>query len=178
MSQGRSKENTLPTDPLSHRLYKTHRKTLISYAGRVCGDKGLAEDLVHDAWLLFHRQNAAEITSPLSYLKTIIRNLSFDRRRRSTFESTTETPFEDTLEHVETAAASPEQDIAARQIMGKVMDAIDAMPERQNAAMRMYHFDGMKLREIAQKLDISIGLVHKLISDGMKICIRIHKEEP
>lgn len=171
------KESTLNSDPLSHRLYETHREALISYAGRVCGDKGLAEDLVHDAWLLFHRQDAAEISSPLSYLKTIIRNLSFDRRRRSIFEKTTDAPFEETMEHVEASSVSPERDVAARQIMGKVMDAIDAMPERQKAAIRMYHFDGMKLREIAQELDISIGLAHKLISDGMKICIRIRKEE-
>ncbi|WP_349924593.1 sigma factor-like helix-turn-helix DNA-binding protein [Acetobacter pasteurianus] len=37
--------------------------------------------------------------------------------------------------------------------MNRVMDAIDAMPERQGKAIRMYHFDGMKLREIAQELD-------------------------
>lgn len=168
----------MKSDPLSHRLYATHRNTLISYAHRLCGDKGIAEDLVHDAWLLFHRQNSAEILAPLSYLKTIIRNLLFDRRRRSAFESTTEAPFEQAIGNVEVISVSPERDVAARQIMNRVMDAIDAMPERQGKAIRMYHFDGMKLREIAQELDISVALVHKLIADGVKICMQIRKEEP
>ncbi|MFT8464907.1 MULTISPECIES: RNA polymerase sigma factor [Acetobacter] len=160
----------------SWQLYEAHRENLLSYANRLCGDKTLAEDIVQDAWLLFSRQQVERITSPLHYLRTIVRNLLLTRGRRVSRAGLVETDFDIATVNVEDQTASPEASVAAREVMRRVFDVINLMPERQRDALMMYHFKGMKLREIAAHLGVSHALVHRLIADGVAICDRIREE--
>lgn len=136
----------------------------------------LAEDIVQDAWLLFARQSAGTIVSPGSYLRTIVRNLLMTRARRAKIERMSEADFDVVTATVADEAVSPEETAAARETMMRVMDALDALPERQAEAIRLYHFEGMKLREVAAVLGVSIPMVHGLITEGLAICNRIRKE--
>lgn len=61
--------------------------------------------------------------------------------------------------------------------MTRIVATIAALPdERQRQAIRMYHFEGLKLREISAHLGISTTRVHRLIADGMAICDCVRKE--
>lgn len=158
----------MPLERVALRLYKTHREMLVRYARRLSRDAAAAEDVVQDAWLLFDRQSdRTAIHEPLGYIRRIIRNLIVARGRRGARE--TVMPAEE-MDDVADCHPSIEADLAARQAMQLVLEAIDAMPARQQAAIRMYHFGGLKLREIAERLDLSVSYVHRLIVDGMKIC--------
>jgi RNA polymerase sigma-70 factor (ECF subfamily) len=139
----------------------------VSYAGKLSGDRAAAEDIVQDAWILLDRQtDVGAIREPMGYLRRIIRNLVFaqSRQNRETAMATEDLP--------ELADDSPsvEATLMARQAMGLMLDAIDAMPTRQKAAIKMYHFEDMKLREIAMKLGLSVSYTQRLIADGMEIC--------
>lgn len=160
----------------SFELYEAHRPGLLSYARQLSGDAVLAEDIVQDAWLLFARQSAGTIVSPGSYLRTIVRNLLMTRARRAKIERMSEADFDVVTATVADDAVSPEETAAARETMMRVMDALDALPERQAEAIRLYHFEGMKLREVAAVLGVSIPMVHGLITEGLAICNRIRKE--
>jgi RNA polymerase sigma-70 factor (ECF subfamily) len=150
------------------RLYRTHRETLVSYAGKLSGDRSAAEDIVHDAWLLLDRQpESTVIREPVGYLRRIIRNLVFADSRRQRREP--ELSVED-VPDIADERPSVEAEVMARQAIALVMDAIDAMPSRQRAAIKMYHFEGMKLREVSERLDLSLSYTHSLIVDGMEIC--------
>jgi len=158
----------LGDERLTLRLYRTHRETLVSYAGKLSGDRVSAEDIVHDAWMLLDRQpDNTVIREPVSYLRRIIRNLVFADVRRQRREP--KLIVED-MPDIADERPSIESEVMARQAMELVMDAIDAMPPRQRAAIKMYHFEGMKLREIAERLELSVSYTHSLIVDGMKIC--------
>lgn len=165
------KSESLPVD-----LYETHRAGLLAYARRLSGDGVLAEDIVHDAWLLFSRQPAGSVVSPVSYLRTIIRNLLLGRLRRAGIERISTADFDVAVSTIVDNTVSPEDTVATREIVVRIMEAIDAMPDRQARAIRMYHFEGMKLREVAAALGISIPLVHGLIAEGMAVCNRIRRE--
>jgi RNA polymerase sigma-70 factor (ECF subfamily) len=158
-------------------LYQTHRASLLSYAARLSGDKTLAEDIVQDVWLLFSRQQIETIAAPLNYLRTMVRNLVITRARRQRVEGTAGTDFEAATAGIADGQVSPEESVASREAMQRIVDAIAAMPDpRQRQAIRMYHFEGMKLREIAAHLDLSLTRVHGLIEDGMVICDRVRQE--
>lgn len=150
-------------------LYRTHRETLVGYAGRLSGDRAGAEDIVQDAWLLLDRRSdSGTIREPLGYLRRIIRNLVFTQARRA---RETVIGTED-ISDIADERPSAETEIIARQTMDLVLNAINAMPERQKAAIRMYHFDNLKLREIAAKLGLSISYTQSLIAEGMERCNR------
>jgi RNA polymerase sigma factor (sigma-70 family) len=149
---------------LAARLYRAHRAALVSYAGKVSGDRAIAEDVVHDASLHLDRQTGKTvIREPLAYFRRIIRNLVFARARRPARE--TALPAE-VIHDVVDDGPSVETALIARQSMELVLDALEKMPARQKAAVTMYHFDGLKLREVAEQLGLSISHTHGLIVDG------------
>ncbi|WP_264812359.1 RNA polymerase sigma factor, partial [Gluconacetobacter sacchari] len=84
--------------------------------------------------------------------------------------------FDTVTEGMADNAASPEYAASARETLARVIAVIDAMPPRQACAFKLYYFEGLKLREIAARLDLSVPMVHRLIADGMTICDRIYEE--
>ena len=158
-------------------LYQTHRASLLSYATRLSGDQAVAEDIVQDVWLLFSRQQIETIAAPLNYLRTMVRNLVITRGRRLALEATAGTDFEIATAGLADGQVSPEESAASRATMQRLVDAIEALPdERQRQAIRMYHFEGRKLREVGTRLGLSMTRVHGLIEEGMVICDRVRKE--
>jgi len=158
-------------------LYQTHRASLLSYAARLSGDKTAAEDIVQDVWLLFSRQQIETISAPLNYLRTMVRNLVITRVRRQGLEGAAGTDFEAVTAEMADGQVTPEENVASREAMKRILDAIASMPDpRQRQAICLYHFEGLKLREIAAHLGLSVTRVHSLIEDGMVICDRVRKE--
>ena len=159
----------LSSNRLALHLYRAHREALVSYAGKLSGDLTSAEDIVQDAWFLMDRQtDKTEIREPLGYLRRIVRNLVFAQVRKS--RETTVDPA--SIPEIADARPSAEAEVIARQSLALVLQAIDEMPERQKAAVRMYHFDEMKLREVADRLNLSVSYTHSLIVEGMELCNR------
>lgn len=155
---------------LAARLYRTHHDSLVNYAGRLSRDRSWAEDIVHEAWLRLDRQtDRTAIKEPLAYLRSIIRNLVFAKARRPAIETAVAA---EEISGFADDRPSVEAQLIARQTMELVLDAIEAMPERQQAAIKMYHFGGLKLREVAERLGLSVSHTHSLIVEGMKVCNR------
>ena len=162
---------------VSHTLYKTHRAAFLAYAGRLTGDRQSAEDLVQDAWVLFEQCRTPEIAAPASYFKTIMRNLFQFSRKRTRLEGTHGTDFDSASASVADQAPSPEQVTNARRQMHRLLNVIDSMPPRQCAAIKMYYFDGLKLREIAAQLGLSVSFTQSLIAEGIELCSTIRETE-
>lgn len=160
----------MSTRKLSLRLYQEHRKAFLVYANRLTGDHAQAEDLVQEAWVLFEQQNKIEISAPVHYFKTIMRNLFRFSYRRQKLEKTRDTDFDNASRIIADLAPSPEQVADARWQVSKLLDQIEAMPPRQTAAIKMYYFEGLKLREIAAELNISVSFAQSLIADGIEAC--------
>lgn len=151
--------------------YLSHRGQLLHYAGRITGDNSLAEDLVQEAWLRCH---GACPDNPLHFLYRVIRNLALDKRRRTVREDQRFVRIQDEVKEA-IAADTPSLDteVAARQELARVMEGFRDLPELTQQAIILYRFDGLKLREIAKILDLSIARVHGLVVQGMERC-RLH----
>ncbi len=154
------------------RAYMAHRPALIDYASKVIGNREQAEDIVQEAWLALSQRNGGkDVREPLGYLRTTVRNLAIDALRRRVRE--TRLMGGDLESAARTAVdgqATPEATVFVRRDLACVMGVLRSLPERQRIAIEMYRLGDYKLREIADRLGISVSLAHVLIADGLAAC--------
>ncbi|PNU03049.1 hypothetical protein A8V01_25180 [Novosphingobium guangzhouense] len=156
-------------------IYGAHRSALISYAERIAGNRAEAEDVVQDAWL--HLRQALDrdkLRDPVPYLYRIVRNLAIDGRRKAGRQArhVADEAVAD-LAEIADDAPSPDVVVSAQVELRCVERALASLPERQRIAIEMYRLGDFKLREIAERLNISISLAHLLIVKGLAECHRL-----
>jgi RNA polymerase sigma factor (sigma-70 family) len=157
--------------PETTTLYVEHRGSLVDYATGIVGSRTQAEELVQEAWLRFDEVARQRfLDEPLGYLYRIVRNLALDGRRRSARE--TEALANGLAEAVTTpgVAATPEMLTLYRDELRLLEQALAELPARTRRAFEMHRLEGCKLREIAERLGISLPLAHKLVSDAIGHC--------
>lgn len=153
-------------------LFVEHRSALVDYAARIVGSRSQAEDVVQEAWLRFEDAATGRfLNDPLSYLYRIVRNIALDGRRKTAREERYVVGRIDrTVEERASPQPSPEMHSLHREQLSIVREALTELPERTRIALRMYRLEGRKLKDIAEHLGISIGLAHKLVSQGVRHC--------
>lgn len=153
-------------------LYREHRGELVNYASSILGDRSRAEDVVQEAYLRFSDASARRLLEePLGYLYRIVRNLALDGRRRQIHESRYFPPAGETdIGQMAEARPSPETEAVDRSELQTVMEALAELPERTRLALEMHRFGGLKLREIADRLGISVTLAHGLVAEAVEHC--------
>jgi RNA polymerase sigma factor (sigma-70 family) len=162
-----------PADP-TLALYMQHRGELVNYASGITGDRSRAEDIVQEAYLRFSEVATRRLLDePLGYLYRIVRNLALDGCRRQAHEGRYVSPATDVdLSQAAEQRPSPEVQAGDRADLTVVLDALAELPERTRLALEMHHFEGLKLREIAERLGISVTLAHPLIAQAVDHCRR------
>lgn len=155
-------------------LYLAHRRELVAYASGLVGDPSGAEDIVQEAFMRFRAAASGRlIDEPVGYLYRIVRNLAFDGRRRTTLEDRhIERGARDMPGEVAADLPSPEAEAIARDELRRVMAAIEELPERTRLALEMHRLQGCKLREIAQRLGVSVSMAQLLVVEGIRHCQR------
>lgn len=151
-------------------LYLSHRGELINYAAGIVGCRAMAEDVVQEAYLRFHRPvERPDVVTPVGYLFRIVRNLAVDWARRVALERRHVEIVEDPPAIAE-ARATPEEEASHRQELALVMEALDELPVRTRQALEMHRFGGLTLEEIGKRLSISPALAHGLIHRALAHC--------
>ncbi|MEM6619265.1 MAG: sigma-70 family RNA polymerase sigma factor [Pseudomonadota bacterium] len=127
-----------------------HLEDLHVYALRLTRDRTEAEDLVQDtvAHVLARGVSLAEVDSPRAYLAAVLRNRWRDGLRR---RSVTFTPLGD-WDPADPAGAGFEE-LARSQTWA----AVDRLPVRYRAALRLRVEMGLSYAEMARVLDIPVG---------------------
>lgn len=161
-----------PSDLSSSALYKEHREALVDYANRIVHDHARAEDVVQEAWVrVATAERGRRMAAPLGYFYRVVRNLALDGyrvRRREALREGGEVMS--VAGAVPDPAPSPEAALLAHSELRKVLESLDELPERTRRAVTLYKFEGLKLREVAEQLGISVALANKLVLDGVEHC--------
>ena len=144
----------------------------MSYASRILGNRAEAEDVVQEAYL---RLDAAAgrrpLDEPVGYLYRIVRNLALDLRRRLSRDRDRQIRDAEAVAVVLAAERpSPEAEALARDELRVVAEALDELPERTRQALELHRFGGCTFKVIAAELDISVGLAHALVIQGLEHC--------
>lgn len=132
---------------------REHSRALTRFAYLICADRGLAEDLVQDAFTALYRRfgETLPLDAPVAYARRTIVNghISGTRRRSAVLTSTGLLPDSaiDAIDH-------GEQDAMWRRLA--------TLPERQRAVLVLRYYVDLTDREIAHTLDCREGTVRSL----------------
>jgi RNA polymerase sigma-70 factor (ECF subfamily) len=164
-------------------LYIMHRKSLVDYAAPIVGCRTLAEDVVQEAFIRFsssvgeERAQPGTVAQPLNYLFRIVRNLAIDWARRISSERQ-DPASEEVLAATAADIPSPEQAALYRDQLRVLSLALAELPARTRLAFEMHRLHNYTLQEIADRLNVSITLVHQLIRQAVMHCGRRLSGEP
>lgn len=145
-------------------LIDRHADRLLGFAHRLVGDRASAEDIIQDSFLSVWRSAAtwtpqAKVTT---WLHRIVRNKALDqiRKRKPTVD-----PDDVVLTD---PYASPDRGLKARQTADVVRLALDALPERQRAAIVLVHYEHLSGADASEALGVSIEALESLLSRGRR----------
>jgi len=133
-----------------------------------------AQDLIQDtylhAWERLHQLRDRRLARP--WLFRILRHLALERlrswRRRARLLNVA--PLDEA--HAELVAAEQETALDGLEAHGTregVRDAVRRLPERYGAVVEQHDLQGLKYREVADRLAIPIGTVMSRLNRGRKL---------
>lgn len=140
-------------------LAERHAGRALGLARRILGNEAMAEDIVQDAFL------RVWINAPRwrpqaqfrTWLYRIVVNLCLNAKRR-----VGDLPLA-AADHVADAAPLADAQLEARERDRRVAAAVEALPERQRAAIMLTYQEGLGNAEVADVLDTSISGVETLL---------------
>lgn len=131
-------------------LYDRYSSLALAVAQRVVGDRGTAEDLVHDAfvavWQKIGRFDSSRGTVR-SWILTIVRNRAIDRVRSSRVRLETDDPEE--MPQLRTGNDPTWDEAGGNLSAAHLRAAIEQLPAEQRQAVELAYFGGRTYREIA-----------------------------
>lgn len=145
-------------------LFRAHYRALCLYALHYVDDLAVAEDVVMDCFVRLY-ERAAEEASPVlctkSYLFQMVRNASIDYLRRKATEAGGEAALPiDAVDNLPDNSAEEEQALVERsQREARLWKAIDTLPKACRNILLLSKRDGLKNREIAEALGLSVKTV-------------------
>jgi RNA polymerase sigma factor (sigma-70 family) len=137
---------------------------LLRAVRRAVGGADSAEDLLHSAFVRLSEYSARDgVDNPSGFLVRTAANLAVDERRRAQVRRESPIDIGEMLNLSDGQPLHPEV-LAARERLEKVMAALDSLGPRTREIFLLHRLDGLKYREIAARLDITVSAVEKHIA--------------
>lgn len=139
-----------------HEFYMKYYRIVVLYALKLVNDQSLAEDIVQEAFsTIWERQLSFESElSARSYLYTSVHHICLDTRKHQDVVA----QFESNATSTIIPLAPSEEDMDKDEVLLKVLEMIDRMPERQREVF-LHLMEGKKAKEIAEIMHISENTV-------------------
>jgi len=152
-------------------LFRNHFEALCHLASKYIYDFDASKDIVHEVFASFWQKfdSLPLDTQYKSYLFTAVRNKSFNYLR-------------DQKKHLkiveaETETAPERDDSMETQELAREIDyALNLLPEKCRQVFELSRFEGLKYRQIAEKLEISIKTVEGQMSKALRL-LREHLQD-
>ena len=149
-------------------IYNRHAPAAFGLALRILRDEGEAQDVVHDAFVLFIQHLGRcrlDVGSVFSWLITIVRNLALDRARRRGAQS--RITRERIAHEPSESAVGPDVLGEARHTWARVLRSLGALNPAELSALRMAYFSGLSYPEIAASQGVPLGTVKSRVWRGL-----------
>ena len=141
-------------------VYERHRRPLFRFAYRMLGSVAVAEDVVHECFLviLTHPMRFDPARGSLrTFLCAVARNLSFKQLRRRGQETLSDEVPE--AEEAPAEAPEPLRRLLEGERSHAVQEAVAALPPLQREVVVLFEYEGDSLAEIAQIVGADTGTV-------------------
>lgn len=139
-------------------------RALLRHVARATRDPDNAEDHLHAAFLrLQDYRKSKRVENPIGFLVRAAVNLSMDARRQ---ERVRRNHAPDIAERLRIENLAPLQDevIEARKRLEAVQAALAQLTPRTRDVFLMHRVEGLKYREIAERLGVTVSAVEKHVA--------------
>ncbi len=138
-------------------LYRSYSGELFGFALNSLGDRGQAEEIVQEVFTRAWRHAASydhTRGSVRTWLYQIARNVIIDTRRRASVRPGL------ALHEPSDADAEPTAPTIEQAMLGwQVVSALERLTPEHRQVIRLAHFQGLSMREIAERCDLPVGTV-------------------
>jgi RNA polymerase sigma-70 factor (ECF subfamily) len=152
-------------------LFDRYSRLVRGIAIRTLKDYGEAEDAIQDTFLYLYRRAALfdpRKGSAKVWIVQVAFHRALDRKsqlsRWGYYRGTEIDPVDDTLP----GATDLDREIGARLDRAQLKRAFAEIPEAQRRTLEMFYFEGLELREIAEKLNEPLGNVRHHYYRGLE----------
>ncbi len=152
-----------------HRYYKS----LCLFASQFVKDDDEAEEIVQDLFVrIWEKRSRINIeTSVKNYLVRSVKNLCLNYIKHNKIKDI----HAKNILSESSSTVPDESNFIELDLLQKIEESIDSLPEKRREIFRLSRQEGLKYREIAEKLDISIktvetqmGLAFKTLREKLK----------
>ncbi len=157
-------------------LYQLFYKRLYRFARLITRSDEIAEEVVDDVFvrLWTRRDKITEIDNLTVYLYVAVKNRSLNELSRKAQELVN-TPFDYLNIELKESANDPHELMVTAEIMHRIQKAIDALPPRCKMIFKLIREDGLKYKEVAEILNISVNTIDVQMAIAVKrICTALN----
>ena len=149
-----------------------HEQALMYYLRRCWPQRDEIHDLRQEIYVrVYEAAGKALPTTPKSFLFATARHLMADRVRRSRVVSIEAVGDFESL-NVLVDEISPERWFSGRQILKRLAEAFDLLPDRCRQVVWLRRVEELSQKEVAMRLGISEKTVEKQVAKGMRLIAR------
>lgn len=160
--------------------YLERREALVRFFTLRTGSEAQGEDVVQDIWLRLDAlspESIPEVRNPVAFLYRLGSNLMLDRMRSQRRETQRDDAWSRSGGEVlggDFIAEEPSAEDAAwaRLKLGRVVVALESLPEKTRQAFRLHKLEGMSHTETAAVMGVSRSAVEKYVSATLKHLLR------
>jgi RNA polymerase sigma-70 factor (ECF subfamily) len=158
------------------KLFEKYYEPLCNFAYLFLKDAKLTEEIVDDVFInIWKKRNDLTIhTNPKAYLYRSARNGVLGHLRKNNPGFNTYETVENSREH--TATVSPETLMIREEIADKIASLLDKLPAQAGLVFRMHKMDGLRYKEIAEILNISVKTVENHMGRALRIFRFMYEE--
>lgn len=131
-----------------------------------------ALDVMQEAFQkLMNRDGLEDMENPRAYLYRTATNIIIDQQRKGRHHKRYVRQVTGGVEvgsASEAATIPPERQVAARQELNAIYEALDELPEKCRKAFLMHREQHCTYSEIAAKLEVSVSMVEKYMIQALK----------
>ncbi|MBL7744088.1 MAG: RNA polymerase sigma-70 factor [Chitinophagaceae bacterium] len=161
-------------------LYLHFGKKLILFGVSLVRSKEIAEELVEDVFvrLWSNRQSITSIENITVYLYVAVKNKALNKLSQKANELIA-APFDYLDTTLDEFAADPYDLMITSEMMNRMHQVIETLPPRCKMIFKLIREDGLKYKEVAEILNISVNTIDAQMAIAVKrICAALQIEKP
>lgn len=155
-------------------IYRTYYRKSFLFAKSYVHDDLVAEDIASEALIkLWETMKQEEVLKPLPLLLTILKHKSLDYMRSCRIRNEAISSIEDWQQRelairISTLQACDPDEIFSDEISRIVQNTLTDLPEQTRRVFQMSRFEHLSVKEIAEKMNLSVKGVDYHISKALK----------
>lgn len=155
-------------------VYHLYFPRLYSFSNKIVNDSGIAKDVVQNVFVkIWENRNTFSIENPEAFIYRMVRNASLNYIRHLKVVDNLKSKVKDQylgeeLYYIDLVGNEP-YILIEKELEERILQVMQSIPDKCLSVFRMSRIEGLKNREIADHLGISIKTVEKHIAKALHI---------